>query len=372
VRALVLDESWNGALAALAREPLPGPVSLSYRKEPDFFRAAAMSGEDFDVLGAIEGERLAVAGTRSWQKAWLDGKECRVGYISALRSDPSLRGGIRFAKAYALLREIDAPAGGSERESPLYYCSFLEGGKSGGTLSKRRPGLLRFQAAARFVSRNFFLSRGKGGSRAPRARAFAGVERGRASDFPGLLEFLDREGSMKQLRPVAAGNPLFAEGPRDPCTGPGAWWVLVRDGKIRAALSAWDQRPARRIRVEGFSPSFALFRRAANAFLSASGRNPIPGPGDELPLAYISFCAAEGNDPRLLAALVPAALAELGKDGSLSMATVAFDQRDPLARAFAGRFSVSYAARLHFAYWEDAPRSLPDPGRLFAPESGIL
>ena len=56
MRALLLGAEHNPDLVELARIPLGGKLSLSYRREPDYFAGLGPVGEETDVIGVYHGE----------------------------------------------------------------------------------------------------------------------------------------------------------------------------------------------------------------------------------------------------------------------------------------------------------------------------
>ena len=71
----------------LRSTPVPGWITLSYEREPDYFRAAATEGDVHETLLGRDrrsGE-LVVMASFSIQDAWIDGEHARVGYLGQLR-----------------------------------------------------------------------------------------------------------------------------------------------------------------------------------------------------------------------------------------------------------------------------------------------
>ncbi len=364
MRAAIFGPERDAELVALAAQPLPGPISVSYRRERGFFHAYRALGDDFDVIGAERDGQVALAGVRAWRRVWIDGRPGRIGYISALKADPALASAWSLPAGYRLLRDMDA----AEGRDPLYYCSFLHGSPSAALLSKPRPGLLRFVTCAELRTRCLFLKR-PARIRAGASRKHSGVECGEASDFPGLIEFLDREGSAKQLRPVAA-EEIVMDRPDPWRRPPGPYWVLREAGRIRAALAEWDLRPLRSIRLEGYSPLYTALIAASRPLMAAAGFQGLPRPGQNLPLSFLALCASEANDPRPFRRLLESALA--GMAARAGLAALSLDARDPLLRACAGLPGLDYRSSIATARWEDRPGPHPNPDRLFAPEGASL
>ena len=73
--------------ALLRRQALPGWVSLSFEREPDYFAAGSIEGERHGVLlarDALTG-RLAGMYSRAARRAYVNGERCWLGYVGQLR-----------------------------------------------------------------------------------------------------------------------------------------------------------------------------------------------------------------------------------------------------------------------------------------------
>ena len=142
MKAMLLGAEHNPDLVALARIPLGGKPSVSYRREPDYFAGLEPVGEGTDVVGVYDGNVLTGACTRSWKRVWLDGRVTRVGYLGGLRLPPECQRRMYLPAGYRLLREID-----KDKPGCLYLCTFLSrGSNSMQIMTRPRPGLLRFHS----------------------------------------------------------------------------------------------------------------------------------------------------------------------------------------------------------------------------------
>jgi len=61
-------------------------------REPGFFAAAAIEGTEHQTLIGLRGQRVVCMGTISARQRFINGQPTRVGYLSGLRTDASLRG----------------------------------------------------------------------------------------------------------------------------------------------------------------------------------------------------------------------------------------------------------------------------------------
>src|SRR5438874_318094 len=92
----------------LAATPMPGLVSVSYRREPSYFGAAVVSGGFHQVLMVRDAEADRVAGfvSRSARPMLVNGQPEPIGYLSALRALPEYRSRGLLARGIAHLRRL--------------------------------------------------------------------------------------------------------------------------------------------------------------------------------------------------------------------------------------------------------------------------
>lgn len=359
MKALLLGAEHNQDLVELARIPLGGKLSLSYRREPDYFAGLQPAGEGTDVIGVYHGDVLTGACARSWKRVWIDGQAARIGYLGGLRLPPEHQRRMYLPAGYRLLREIDQC-----RPGCLYLCTFLGGGSNAMQIMIRpRPGLLRFHPWGTYHAYSLLAPRDSLGPR------FPAVHRVRREEVHGLLEFLNEEGRRKQFHPVLETRN-FTDGSLSPLNG-SPWYVWAPGGKIRAAAALWDQTPCRQVVVEKYSRSLRLALPLANGCLRLAGRQSLPGEGEQLRLRYLAFAAAERNDPSALARVVRAALSDLGGTDA-QVLSIGFADTDPLKDSVRGLVKARYDSCIFLAHWDGSEPALPERDRIPALELATL
>src|SRR5688500_16082267 len=86
----------------LATNPVPGHITLSYEREPDYFAGCGTMGHFWQVLVAREEETGRVVGLacRATRPLFVNGQVEEVGYLSQLRVDNAYRGRWLVAKGF--------------------------------------------------------------------------------------------------------------------------------------------------------------------------------------------------------------------------------------------------------------------------------
>ena len=140
-------------LRRLLRETaMPGTISVSMEREPDFFLGASIEGDCHDtVVARLEGEqaRLVGLGTRSVHHAFINGEARRLGYLGQVRVDPGFRRGMTVLKrGFGKLKEIhDAD------DVPFYTTTIVEDNVAARqVLTRGWKGLPTYRERERFVT----------------------------------------------------------------------------------------------------------------------------------------------------------------------------------------------------------------------------
>jgi len=358
----------DAALRRLLREnPIPGSISISLEREPEFFAAANIEGSEHQTIVATENGRVVATGSISARQRFINGEPMRVGYLGGLRLDQSCRGRAEIIRrGYEVFKNIHERGG-----PPIYLSSiiagnraalrFLERGLTGMptyrflgelvTLIIRRSHLWKFKhpaSRARRVLRNGDL------------RALH-VSHGSSAD---ILEILNRNNREYQFAPVWSSKDIGAEE---------FWTVHANFDTPVACAGVWDQRTMKQSVVRGYSGALKWARPFFNVAATFLGTPRLPEIGSALSHVYVSHLAARSDQPELTECLVNLVRAS-NTARSADYVVIGFDSRDPrlahLRRVFRVR---EYVSRIYAVYWEDGAalaRNLDE--RLLAPEVATL
>ena len=96
-------ESDDAALRQiLAQTPMAGGISLSFRRDPAYFKATCVEGRFYQCIVAKDRQTgLPVAcGSRSIRTRYVNGVPAPIGYLAGLRILPAHRKGVLLAQVY--------------------------------------------------------------------------------------------------------------------------------------------------------------------------------------------------------------------------------------------------------------------------------
>ncbi len=332
----------------LAATPMPGTVSVTFRREPSFFEAAVVDGRFRQVIVARDRTtgQIAGLGCRSVRSMYVNGRPRPVGYLSSLRILEQHRGAGVLARGYAFLRELHA-----DGRAGVYLTMIAEDNRRAvRLLTSRRAGLPSYHDAGRYYTFVIPLKRRR--RRATEPDRTIAVRPVQAGDAEELLAFLGTVGPGRQFFPDYSADELFAEGATFKDLRPSDVLSAYRRGEMVGTLAGWNQQRFRQTVIEGYGGRFRWMRRLYNGWARLSGGPRLPAPGSTVRYVTAAIPVIRGGDPEVFAALLRSLIARLAA-GPHDFLLVGLHENDPLLPT-ARRFSLdAYVTGLYLVCWED-------------------
>ncbi len=349
---------------------MPGAISVAFHREPSFFRAVGIEGDSQQVIVGRDGTdttRIRGVATRSTRTMWVNGEPHRIGYLSGLRVDPTVRQSIWLARGYQKLRELH-----EADPVPIYVSTIIEDNAlARAMLTSGRAGLPTYRDLGRLRTFSVHLA-GR-----PRRASAAGisVERARIEQLPAIVACLDRYGATRQFAPRWSLADFAADSPRVPDLGPGDFRVAVRDGRVVGTLASWDQSRFKQTVVVGYGGGMRLLRSLSAIAGRLLGFAPLPEVGMPFHYFYAAFrsvCPSEPDPVAVFRVLLSTLFDEsLGRGYGFFM--LGLHERDPLASVLDDFRYTPYDARIYAVHWpEGAAFADGLDGRAPAPEVATL
>ncbi len=332
----------------LAANPMPGPITLNYLREPDYFPGCATMGPFSQVLMARHRPDGALAGImgRSSCPLFVNGREQEVGYYSQLRVDKKFQGRwLQLApQGHRWLRSLHA-----DGRVQGYIASIIEGNTKpvGLFVDRPRPGYPAVRPYCRLWTLAIIVRR-------PLAVTTDKIQvcRGTAGELPEIIEFLRRRGCEKQFFPCYTEND-FCGSPRTRGFDVRDFLLARRSGKLAGIIGLWDQSSCKQIVIQRYSWPLGSLRRPFNLGLRLLGARPLPPPGEELRMAYASFVCMENNDARIFSLLLRH-VHNLAAQRGYAYLMVGLAENDPLLAPARNLLHLSYKSILYTICWDDA------------------
>jgi hypothetical protein len=360
IRFAVATEDDDADIRRLLRaNPMPGKISLSLEREPDFFADANLPGETKQTIIARDGNRVVCVGSCTIRQRFVNGKPCRVGYLGGLRLDASQAG--RFdilRRGYEFFHELQADA-----PADFYFTSIAADNERARTLLERGlPGMPSYEFIGEYVT--VLLS----------AKGRHSVQNIKADIAPPVGQFialLNKHNCKQQFTPCWSEVELSAL--QQLGLQPDDFRFVREDGRIVAGAALWNQRMFKQTVVRGYTPSLTLTRPVLNLVARFTRGTKLPAVGETLANAFVSQLVVEPDKPDALVKLLTK-LREIAAQRKIELLTLGFAANDTRLAVLRKNFRCrEYHSRLYIVRWPEcggAARELD--GRILAPEVALL
>lgn len=333
--------------ALLAATPMPGAISVGFRREPSFFDAGAVDGRFRQVVAARDSASGTIVGmgTRSVSPRFVNGSPQPIGYLSGLRVRPKYRNLGLVARGYALLKQLHA-----DGRTPLYLTTIADDNhRALELLTSGRASLPRYYPLGAYHTLAFSLRRRSTPPKSP-----LGVEIRPATDrdLPAIMAFLAETGPSRQFFPCLDANDFGTASGLYRCLVLSKVLLAVRGGRIVGTLGVWDQRSFRQMIVAGYHRGLALARPAINLWSRLCGGPHLPRPHEPLPYVLGALPTVADDDPQTFQSLVDAALDKAAASDATHL-LLGLHGDDPLLASLGSRRVRRYVTRLFAVGWED-------------------
>ncbi|MBS9781487.1 MAG: hypothetical protein KGV56_03240 [Gammaproteobacteria bacterium] len=283
------DPSDDKALRQLLQKNiLEGHLGVSFRREPNYFTAAAIQGKTYEIIKGTDTATQALVGLagRFTYPAYVNGEKTSLGYLAELRIAPEYRSGLLMARGFRLLRQL-------HQQSPVnYYTTMILDGniKAFNTLTTQRAGLPAYIPQGRVLTPAIHLDMPK------KALSLANVtvEKAHSGNIAAVFDFINRVQSQKQFAPYYQVSDLGT--PRLQGLSANDFYVAIKNNQIIGVVAAWEQSDFRQIYVEKYSPTLKAIKPFYNVLSLMTPLKPLPKTGSIIPYFYLSFIAIKDND----------------------------------------------------------------------------
>lgn len=343
----------------LRENPMPGQITLTLEREPDYFADAGLPGTEKQTIVANEGGRVVCVGNCSIRERFVNGQPRRVGYLGGLRLDSRATG--RFdilRRGYEFFRELQA-----DRPADFYFTSIAaDNFPARKFLERGLPGMPAYEFIGEFVTVLLPIESRASDHTEPEADAL---------DFGELFECLDKHGRDYQFAPRWSGVELSALQSLN--LKADDFQAMRNSRRINACAALWDQRAFKQTVIRGYSPWLALARPAVNFAARILGTTRLPAVGSTLAHAFVSHLAVEPENSDALIALV-AKLRMLAAGQRIEFLTLGFAANDPRLTLLRRKFKCrEYRSRIYIVRWPGLGGSVSElDGRCLGPEVALL
>ena len=328
----------------LADNPMDGGIRVAFEREPSYFAAARVQGDDCQVLVGRDTERgdVVAVGARAIRMVYVNGRPCEVGYLSDLRVLPAYRRGTLLTRGYRRVRALHG-----DGRARLYVTAIAaDNAIALATIAAGRAGLPAYRDLGAFVTAAITLARRK-----PEVDAGVEIVPGTRARLADIVACLNVYGARKQFAPVYRAED-FHDGGRFLGLRVEDFRVALRNGRVVGTIARWDQRAFRQTRVVGYRGPLRLLRPAYNLGARLLGWPRFPRPGATLEAFYAACVAVADEDVDVFRALLRRVYNEAA-GGPYACFVLGLHERDPLVAALDDYRVSHYRGRLFCVHFED-------------------
>jgi hypothetical protein len=268
-------------------------INFYLNREPSFFEALQVEGDDPQVYAEIDDKTGEIAGSyiRSLKDCYINGIPEKVTYLGSMKIHPKFRGGWVFSKLVNSLRQR------CETNPRLYFFSIMANNTAAEDLFlSGRPTLPAVRKAGDFTTRVFKPFKKQYRSS---IRIVTACETG----LDAMLAFLNKEGAKKQFFPVHR-KEHFENSNKGLFKGlkPENIFIALKDGNPIGTLALWDQSEYRRWMLFR-KQSFRIIQPVINLYSHLRGLPSIPSDNKPVDCRHLSLICIQDDDPEIFQAL---------------------------------------------------------------------
>ncbi|MEZ0274259.1 MAG: hypothetical protein ACAH88_05090 [Roseimicrobium sp.] len=347
---------------AFSAAPMEGGMRLAFEREPSFFTALRVQGDEVQVMVCEDSgsSQIVAIGTRCLSHAFVNGSPQRVGYLSDLRILPAWRKGTVLARGWNFFRTLD-----DDGQVDLYHTAiFSENADARGALSKERASVPQYHPLGSFITAGIHPAR-----KAPSPTPHLRLARGSASELPHIVEFLNAHNASRQFAPVHRLED-FTPGGRWRDFRPEDFFLAWSGSKLCGAAGVWDQSAFKQTRVLGYAGKWRCLYHFSRLTYRLLPVPRLPKPGEHFRFGYGCFMAVPSQDPEVFRLLIHAMRAEASKRQWMHL-LLSLHESDPLFPALQGIPHTPFRGDL---FWLNPRDAGVVPGHLQLPhlEAALL
>jgi len=332
--------------ALLRHQALPGWVSISFEREPDYFAASCFEGEYSQVLLARDHKtgELAAFCSRAARRVFVNGEIHTLGYLGQLRSAPDWQNSYRtyraLSKGFAAIQEQLHHS----NELAFHITSILsDNTPARRMLAASLPGMPKYQAYSSFTTLVYRCSSWRFKANKHRPQVIKGASVGLAA----ISHFLQKNYQHYQFSPVWDEAALKSAG-----LSADNFLLLYNGSAISACIAIWDQRHYKQAIVRAYKKPLNFLRTIINLISPIISLPYLPPVGTALNQAWLSHLACDKAAYDDLDILLKEAFSQAAQMGLDQLMLGLADDHPLLKRAQKVQRHLTYRSDLYLIHWD--------------------
>ena len=293
---LLTEDDNRQMLDILKSSPIEsGGLSICFDREPDIFVMANLKYKPSKYIGIFLGDQLLGFGLIGYHAGNVLGEYQKVFHFSNVFMRKEFRNKGLFLRAHDMFfKEI-------VQGSYLGYAVIMKGNKNAeryiGWQSERYPYIPYSSFLTTLDVRNIVITLKK------RERKIA-VRKARPEDIISIVSLLKTEFSKRLFAPEISIEEFQNDLVNRPDFSINNYYVVEKENRITGVCAAWDCSSFKQIRILKYGSKFKRIRNFYRLFSALFKLPSLPDPGHSFKAVYITSCAVENHDPKIMNAML--------------------------------------------------------------------
>jgi hypothetical protein len=329
----------------LANTPMPGRLTISFQREPNYFLGCPSMGHFWQVIVARHLPDGNIAGVmcRAIRPYWINGQCVNLGYIGQIRIAEQYRSQWLLWRGFDFFRNLHA----DNRTSTYFGVISDENTIARGLLiDKPSRHFPKAHHIASIYTLGIILRRPK----KPSPSAFT-VQRGTLKQLPAIGAFFEKHGAEKQFFPAYTAQDFISDTTRGFKVDD--FVIARRDDTIVGIMGLWDQSSYKQSIVQRYNGSLRWVRPMYNAGLRLISARPLPGIGEKIHTVFASFICIADNNPGIFQILLRE-LYSMANERNYAYLMLGLVESDPLLSVARKYLHIAYHSQLYIAGWDSS------------------
>lgn len=334
---LAKKEDDKRIIEILRNNPIEGKISLSYCREPSYFKSLVVEGKEHQTIVGEINNKIIGFGTKSIRTVFINGKPKDIGYLNGLRLEKEFRGKGLLKNGYLYFKELHK----KENKVKLYYSTIIEDNwLAKKILESKKDYLPTYKNigkinvyAVRLLEKKDIDSNVK-------------IIKGNDQIISKIFDFINSEGSKKQFFPYYENiNDLYNVKPED-------FYVAFKDKEIVGVVLKWNQSDIKQTIVTGYNGLTNITKEIYNLNAKRKNYPLLPSIGKPFNHFYLSLITIKEDNINVFKQL----LNKVYNDNvhtDFSYFIFGLSDKDKLTEALLEYKYVLYPSSLYCVYWED-------------------
>lgn len=299
---------------------IKGEIEVLFSKEPIYLEAMQTTA---DIVQPVVGKcnnKVAVLGTRSLKKVYINGKEETLGYLSDLKISTKAKKIHALSQGFQFMKTLM-----DDKRAKLHIATIIDDNRQGKialTWKNKSPNVPNFYDLG--VMNTYFIL--------PIFPKICinkyTIINGSIDIMDKIVEFLNIEGRKKQFFPVYTKEYFL----NLPNFSPNNFYIALKNDEIVGVIAKWDQTPFKQVIIKKYNGNWSWIKHF------------LPKENQPIKQFYLSFMLIKDNDNEIFETI----LNNIYNDNKhYKYFSLILHSNDSLNNSLKKYFNIKYKSRLY-------------------------